>query len=59
MGQLTEKYMTLFPISSLSEYILHPVWVEVVVSILMQCLVRFLKSQGSTIQQRKHHLAQR
>lgn len=39
MEQVTEKYMTLSPISSLSEYVLHPVWMEVVVSILMQSLV--------------------
>lgn len=38
MEQVTEKYMTLFPINSLSEYVLHPIWVGVAVSILMQSL---------------------
>lgn len=39
MGQVTEKYMPLFPNNSLSEYVLLPVWVEVAMSILMQNLV--------------------
>lgn len=57
MEQVTEKFMTLFPINCLSAYVLYPVWVEVAVSILMQSLIRYWNSQGNTIQQRQPHLS--